>query len=148
MLKGLMPIRKHCGLSRKDVADQLEVPWKTYRNWEQCVSAPRDNETLLHIMTFFGCTADELIFGAQKSKERMQMPNHTSENKRLFFDALKVAFMAGDHERYHSALWAVEYRAEDGQEWLCDYSVIPSKRVNVTGCSCSAIATALVENFL
>ena len=69
------------------------------------------------------------------------------ENKKLFVEALKVAFMVGDDDRYRPALWFVEYRVKDGQEWLFD-SRCGVDRVNVTGCSCAAIAEAIIGNFL
>lgn len=69
------------------------------------------------------------------------------ENKKLFVEALKVAFMAGDNNRYHDSIWFVEYRTEDGQEWLLD-GRCGVRHVNVTGCSCAAIAEAIIENFL
>lgn len=70
------------------------------------------------------------------------------ENKELFVEALKVAFLAGDNDRYREHIWAVEYRVEGGLEYLCDYSRERQIRVNVTGASCAAIAQAFIEHFL
>lgn len=70
------------------------------------------------------------------------------ENKDLFVEALKVAFLAGDNNRYREHVWAVDYRIEDGQEYLCDYTKEHQIRVNITGASCAAIAQAFIEHFL
>ena len=49
MLYNLMETRKRAGLSRKEAAELFGVQLGTYRNWEQCVNAPRDNAKVKQI---------------------------------------------------------------------------------------------------
>lgn len=46
MLYELKRLRKAAGLSQAAAAEEFGVPLGTYRNWEQCVNAPRDNALL------------------------------------------------------------------------------------------------------
>ncbi len=62
MLYELKDIRLKSGLSRKDAAEALNVPFNTYRNWEQCVNMPRDNKVIKDIADFFGVSM-EALFG-------------------------------------------------------------------------------------
>ena len=60
MLMNLKSIRLSRGLSRKFVAEALNVPVGTYRNWEQCVSKPQNAEALKAVADFFDVSIDEL----------------------------------------------------------------------------------------
>lgn len=67
------------------------------------------------------------------------------ENKQAFVVCLQSAFIAGDSKRYaHLKSNPVEYDFIGDLEYLMRDEV----KVNVTGCSCAAIAEALVQNFL
>lgn len=70
-----------------------------------------------------------------------------AENKQLFVEALKLAFRAGDDERYEPQIWGVEYAVDGTREYLRDLSRT-TEFIDVTGCSCKAIAEAFIENFL
>ena len=62
MLYELKAIREQSGKSRKQAAEELNVPFNTYRNWEQCVNMPRDNEVLKRIARYFHVSI-EALFG-------------------------------------------------------------------------------------
>lgn len=62
MLYELKTIRKQKGLSQVNAAKALDVPLGTYRNWEQCISMPRDNAMLKQIADYFEVSM-EALFG-------------------------------------------------------------------------------------
>lgn len=62
MLYELKKIRLNSGLSRKEAAEKLGVPFNTYRNWEQCVNMPRDNKVIKSVADFFNVSM-EALFG-------------------------------------------------------------------------------------
>lgn len=70
MLKGLKKVRKTSGLKQDQAAKMLGIPLSTYRNWEQCKTAPASLTTLIDLMRFFGCSLDELIFGPNDAPAR------------------------------------------------------------------------------
>lgn len=61
MLYELKEIRKAKGLSQKEAAEELDVPLGTYRNWEQLLSMPRDNKTLLKVARYYKVSVEELF---------------------------------------------------------------------------------------
>ncbi|MCL2438730.1 MAG: helix-turn-helix domain-containing protein [Coriobacteriia bacterium] len=60
MLVNLKQIRRGSGLTQIDAAEKLEVPFPTYRAWEQGINAPRSGD-LIKIAEFFGVTVDDLL---------------------------------------------------------------------------------------
>ena len=60
MLYNLMELRKRAGLTRKQAAEMFGVQLGTYRNWEQCVNAPRDNATVKRIADGLGVPMEAL----------------------------------------------------------------------------------------
>lgn len=60
MLYNLMETRKRAGLSRKEAAELFGVQLGTYRNWEQCVNAPRDNAKVKQIADALGVPMEAL----------------------------------------------------------------------------------------
>lgn len=62
MLYNLKEIREQSGKSRRQAAEELGVPFNTYRNWEQCVNMPRDNQILKRIAHYFHVSI-EALFG-------------------------------------------------------------------------------------
>lgn len=146
MLKGLKQKREQRGISRKVAANKLDVPLGTYRNWEQCVNSPKDDVVLKQMCKLYDCTAEELIFGVDDRKEE-PMPRPATENKAMFVSALQAAFVAGDPERYgHLQENPIGYEiGESGCEGLVRRGC---PTVNVTGCSCAAIAQEAIKRFL
>lgn len=61
MLDQLMAIRKEKGLSRKQAASELGVELGTYRNWEQRVNMPRNNEMLKKIADYLEVSMEALL---------------------------------------------------------------------------------------
>ena len=61
MLYELKTIRKQKGISQVNTAEALGVPLGTYRNWEQCISMPRDNAMLKQIADYFEVNMDALF---------------------------------------------------------------------------------------
>lgn len=61
MLYELKSIRKASGLSQANAAKLLDVPLGTYRNWEQCVYMPQQNEKLKEIADLFHVSIDALF---------------------------------------------------------------------------------------
>jgi len=47
-------------MTQLDAAEKLEVPFPTYRAWEQGINAPRSGD-LIRIAEFFGVTVDALL---------------------------------------------------------------------------------------
>lgn len=71
------------------------------------------------------------------------------ENKELFVQALQAAFVAGDPQRYgHLAKEPVECVERRGREAILYRYRMARCPVDVTGCSCAAIAVALIDSFL
>lgn len=71
------------------------------------------------------------------------------ENKELFVQALQAAFVAGDPQRYgHLAKEPVEYVECRGRETILYRYRTPQCPVDVTGCSCAAIAHSFIDSFL
>ncbi len=67
------------------------------------------------------------------------------ENKQAFVVCLQAAFIAGDSKRYaHLKENPVEYDFIGDFEYLIHDEV----KVNVTGCSCAAIADAFIQSFI
>lgn len=62
MLFELKNIRKMSGLSQANAAKELNVPLGTYRNWEQCLNMPQQNEKLKQIADLFHVSI-EALFG-------------------------------------------------------------------------------------
>lgn len=62
MLYELKEIRQKAGISRKQAAEELSIPFNTYRNWEQCVNMPRDNKIIKQIADYFDVSM-EALFG-------------------------------------------------------------------------------------
>lgn len=62
MLFELKNIRKKSGLSQANAAKELNVPLGTYRNWEQCLNMPQQNEKLKQIADLFHVSI-EALFG-------------------------------------------------------------------------------------
>ena len=62
MLYNLKEIREQSGKSRRQAAEELGVPFNTYRIWEQCVNMPRDNQVLKRIAHYFHVSI-EALFG-------------------------------------------------------------------------------------
>lgn len=62
MLHELKEARKRKGYSQADAAKELDVPLGTYRNWEQCISMPRDNAMLKRIADMLSVSM-EALFG-------------------------------------------------------------------------------------
>jgi repressor LexA len=62
MLYELKEARKRKGYSQADAAKALDVPLGTYRNWEQCISMPRDNAMLKRIADMLSVSM-EALFG-------------------------------------------------------------------------------------
>lgn len=71
------------------------------------------------------------------------------ENKDLFLQTLNLAFIVGDPDRYgHLQHCPIEIRKEGNLELMSNFFDSDARRVNVTGCSCSAIANEFIKNFL
>lgn len=65
MLYGLKELRQSAGFSRRQVADDLNIPLGTYRNWEQCVNMPHGkdaNRKLKKLADYLGVSV-EALFG-------------------------------------------------------------------------------------
>ena len=53
-------LREEKGLNMKEAAAQLQLPYTTYRNYEQGLREP-NSETLVQIANFYGVSVDYLI---------------------------------------------------------------------------------------
>lgn len=60
MLNELKNIRKSSGISQTEAAKIFDVPLGTYRNWEQCLYAPRDNATIKKMADYFDVSMEAL----------------------------------------------------------------------------------------
>lgn len=84
------------------------------------------------------------------------MPKPTNENKAMFVAALQAAFISGDPERYgHLQRDPIEYKVvrEVVREVEIEYlmrsgSNLDPQVLNVTGCSCTALAEEIIKRFL
>lgn len=59
-LKKLKTIRKQSGETQAEVADAIDVPLGTYRNWEQLIHSPRTEE-LIKLANYFGVPTDSFF---------------------------------------------------------------------------------------
>lgn len=59
-MKGMQKKRIEKNLTQEQVANELKLNIKTYRNYEQGLREPKI-ELLKKFATFFGCTIDELL---------------------------------------------------------------------------------------
>lgn len=89
MLYELKDIRINSGMSRKEAAEKLNVPFNTYRNWEQCVNQPRDNEQIKQIANLFGVSI-EALFGYDMIPPGALTPANVSDE-----DAFKYVPLLG-----------------------------------------------------
>lgn len=60
MLTGLKQIRTDFGITQREAADRLEIPYPTYRAWEQCLNVPRSDE-LVKLSDYFKVSIDDLF---------------------------------------------------------------------------------------
>ncbi|MGM9971047.1 MAG: helix-turn-helix domain-containing protein [Anaeroplasmataceae bacterium] len=58
--KNLKKIRKLKGFTQESFAQKLNIPYKTYINWEQGINEPSFQQ-LEKIKIIFNCTYDELL---------------------------------------------------------------------------------------
>lgn len=56
----MKPLREKMGISMKEAAKRLSLPYTTYVNYEKGTREP-DSETLIQIADFFGTTIDYLL---------------------------------------------------------------------------------------
>lgn len=61
MLYELKNIRKSSGYTQSRMAEILNVPLSTYRNWEQCLNAPQDIEMLKKIADTLHTSMESLL---------------------------------------------------------------------------------------
>lgn len=61
MLYELKNIRKSSGYTQAAMAEKLDVPLSTYRNWEQCLNAPQDIEMLKKIANILHVSMEALL---------------------------------------------------------------------------------------
>lgn len=56
----LKELRQRCGLSMKEAAEKIGIPYTTYVNYEKSLREP-NSEMLLKLAAFFGVTIDYLL---------------------------------------------------------------------------------------
>jgi transcriptional regulator with XRE-family HTH domain len=60
MLALLKDFREQRGLTQEKVADDLGIPYATYRNWEQQRTFPRKDK-LSTLLAYFNCSIGDLV---------------------------------------------------------------------------------------
>lgn len=66
--ESLVTIRKAKGISRKDFAEQLQIPYTTLRNYETDQREP-GHKLLIRMATLLGTSVDELIGHQMQTKQ-------------------------------------------------------------------------------
>lgn len=75
-------LREGMGISMKEAARRLSIPYTTYVNYEKCVREP-NSETLIQIANFFNTSIDYLLGNAGAADRRVEPDPYGSDEKPL-----------------------------------------------------------------
>lgn len=81
----LTKIRKEKGISRKDLAEQLDIPYTTLRNYETDQREP-GHKLLIKIANLLSVSVDELVgYPGKKKPPRFTQAKRSSWRKTMIF---------------------------------------------------------------
>ena len=95
----LKSLREDRGMTMKECAMRLKMPYTTYVNYEKGAREP-NSETLIQIANFFGVSVDFLVGRDTKQIEKKQAEYVALFRKRMDLEA-EVERLNKEAERYH-----------------------------------------------